>query len=155
MTGTPTSSALHPLETSTSTFSITTSPPTPTTSTTSLRPSSTTILWAHFPSTSFANSNLEWTLSASFLRPLLQAISTKSNVAIAAHMETKVIIEYLFGEEVEENDWSDGQCGVGDDRAEEEGDHDDDGRFMGSIEDDKYLRDIVICYLSMNWLRTS
>ncbi|RYR08888.1 hypothetical protein Ahy_B05g076752 [Arachis hypogaea] len=28
-------------------------------------------------------------------------------------------------------------------------------RFMGSIEDDKYLRDIVISFLSTNWLRTS
>ncbi|RYR61138.1 hypothetical protein Ahy_A04g018264 [Arachis hypogaea] len=28
-------------------------------------------------------------------------------------------------------------------------------RFMRSIEDDKYLRDIVINFLSMNWLRTS
>ncbi|KAL4397374.1 hypothetical protein AHAS_Ahas01G0185500 [Arachis hypogaea] len=28
-------------------------------------------------------------------------------------------------------------------------------KFMGSIEDDKYLRDIVISFLSMNWLRTS
>ncbi|RYR64906.1 hypothetical protein Ahy_A03g010932 [Arachis hypogaea] len=28
-------------------------------------------------------------------------------------------------------------------------------RFMGSIKDDKYLKDIVISLLSMNWLRTS
>ncbi|RYR72367.1 hypothetical protein Ahy_A02g006576 [Arachis hypogaea] len=28
-------------------------------------------------------------------------------------------------------------------------------RFMGSIENDKYLSDIVISFLSMNWLRTS
>ncbi|RYR70564.1 hypothetical protein Ahy_A03g017039 [Arachis hypogaea] len=28
-------------------------------------------------------------------------------------------------------------------------------RFMGSIKDDKYLRDIVISFLSMNWLKTS
>ncbi|KAL4357458.1 hypothetical protein AHAS_Ahas09G0188700 [Arachis hypogaea] len=27
-------------------------------------------------------------------------------------------------------------------------------KFMGSIEDNKYLRDIVISFLSMNWLRT-
>ncbi|RYR09389.1 hypothetical protein Ahy_B05g077689 [Arachis hypogaea] len=28
-------------------------------------------------------------------------------------------------------------------------------RFMGSIKDNKYLRDIVISFLSMNWLRIS
>ncbi|QHO52009.1 uncharacterized protein DS421_2g35850 [Arachis hypogaea] len=28
-------------------------------------------------------------------------------------------------------------------------------RFMRFIEDDKYLSDIVISFLSMNWLRTS
>ncbi|KAL4316990.1 hypothetical protein AHAS_Ahas15G0340300 [Arachis hypogaea] len=28
-------------------------------------------------------------------------------------------------------------------------------RFMRSIENDKYLRDIVISFLSINWLRTS
>ncbi|KAL4288060.1 hypothetical protein AHAS_Ahas19G0248400 [Arachis hypogaea] len=27
-------------------------------------------------------------------------------------------------------------------------------KFMGFIEDNKYLRDIVISFLSMNWLRT-
>ncbi|KAL4287519.1 hypothetical protein AHAS_Ahas19G0194300 [Arachis hypogaea] len=27
-------------------------------------------------------------------------------------------------------------------------------RFMGSVEDDKYLRDIAISFQSMNWLRT-
>ncbi|KAL4375159.1 hypothetical protein AHAS_Ahas05G0253900 [Arachis hypogaea] len=62
------------------------------------------------------------------LRPRIQAISTTSNVVVAAHMETKAIIEHWFGEEAEGSDQSGGQCGHGDDRAEEEGDcNDDDG----------------------------
>ncbi|KAL4373311.1 hypothetical protein AHAS_Ahas05G0069100 [Arachis hypogaea] len=59
------------------------------------------------------------------LRPRIQAITT-SNVAVATHMKTEVITEHWFGEEVKGSDWSGGQCGHGDVRAEEEGDGNDD-----------------------------
>ena len=55
----------------------------------------------------------------------IQAI-TMSNVVVAAHIETKAITEHWFGEEAERNDWSGGQCGHGDVRAEEEGYDNDD-----------------------------
>ena len=43
-------------------------------------------------------------------------------------METEAITEHWFGEEAEGSDRSGGQCGHGDDRAEEEEDgNDDDG----------------------------
>ncbi|KAL4370569.1 hypothetical protein AHAS_Ahas06G0078900 [Arachis hypogaea] len=64
-----------------------------------------------------------------------------SNIAVVAHMKTKAITEHWFGEEAERSNQSYGQCGHGDDRAEEEGDGDNDDGFMGSIKDDKYLRD--------------
>ncbi|KAL4370858.1 hypothetical protein AHAS_Ahas06G0107800 [Arachis hypogaea] len=43
-------------------------------------------------------------------------------VAIAAHMKTKATTEHWFGEEAEGSDRSGGQCGHGDNSAEEEGD---------------------------------
>ncbi|KAL4394622.1 hypothetical protein AHAS_Ahas02G0170400 [Arachis hypogaea] len=47
-------------------------------------------------------------------------------------MKTEVIIEHWFGEEAERSDRSGGQCGHGDDKAEEEGDdNDDDGGDEG------------------------
>ncbi|KAL4393831.1 hypothetical protein AHAS_Ahas02G0091300 [Arachis hypogaea] len=65
-------------------------------------------------------------------------------------MKTEAIIEHWFGEEAEESDQSGGQCGHEDDKAEEEMATTMTGlnksnllsRFMESIEDDKYLRDI-------------
>ncbi|RYR31598.1 hypothetical protein Ahy_B01g056428 [Arachis hypogaea] len=78
-------------------------------------------------------------------------------------MKIEVITEHWFGEEVEGSDRNGGQCGDGDDRIEKEGDGDDEttglnksdllSRFMGSIEDDKYLRDIVISFLNENKMR--
>ncbi|QHO54758.1 uncharacterized protein DS421_2g59580 [Arachis hypogaea] len=51
-----------------------------------------------------------------------------SNIAITAHMKIEVITEHWLGEEVERSNRSGGQCGHGDDRAEEEGDgNDNDG----------------------------
>ncbi|KAL4305422.1 hypothetical protein AHAS_Ahas16G0076700 [Arachis hypogaea] len=51
-----------------------------------------------------------------------------SNIVVAAYMETEAITEHWFKEEVEGSDQSGGQCDHGDDRAEEEGDgNDDDG----------------------------
>ncbi|KAL4328673.1 hypothetical protein AHAS_Ahas13G0223600 [Arachis hypogaea] len=50
---------------------------------------------------------------------------TTSNVDVAAHMKTEAITEHWFGEEAEGSDRSGGQCGHGDDRAEEEGDGND------------------------------
>ncbi|KAL4316611.1 hypothetical protein AHAS_Ahas15G0302400 [Arachis hypogaea] len=62
------------------------------------------------------------------LLPRIQAISTMSNVAVAVHMEIEAITEHWLGEEVEGSDQNNGQCGHGDDRAEEEGDgNDNDG----------------------------
>ncbi|KAL4357080.1 hypothetical protein AHAS_Ahas09G0150900 [Arachis hypogaea] len=60
------------------------------------------------------------------LRPRIQAISTTSNVVVAAHMETEVITEHWFREEVEGSDRCGRQCGHGDDSTEEEGDGNDD-----------------------------
>ncbi|QHO52155.1 uncharacterized protein DS421_2g37120 [Arachis hypogaea] len=98
MTGTPTSSALHTPEASSSMSLIITSPPIPTTSTTSSIPSSTTTprtcisplsgkqyrlldirtSCEDFSSTSYANSHLEWTSSASFLLSRSQSWQTAS-----------------------------------------------------------------------------
>ncbi|QHO24355.1 uncharacterized protein DS421_12g371520 [Arachis hypogaea] len=51
-----------------------------------------------------------------------------SPLPLPAHMETEAITEHWFREEVEGSDQSGGQCGHEDDRAEEEGDgNDDDG----------------------------
>ncbi|QHN88243.1 uncharacterized protein DS421_16g561920 [Arachis hypogaea] len=52
-------------------------------------------------------------------------MNTMSNVAFATHMKTEAIIEHWFGEEAEVSDQSGGQCGHGDDIAEEEGNGDD------------------------------
>lgn len=60
------------------------------------------------------------------LRPRIQAIGTTNNVAVAAHIETEAITEHWFGEEAKGSDRNGGQCGHGDDRAEEEGDGNDD-----------------------------
>ncbi|KAL4330966.1 hypothetical protein AHAS_Ahas13G0452900 [Arachis hypogaea] len=53
----------------------------------------------------------------------------KSNAAVADYMKTKAITGHWFREEVEGSDQSGGQCGYGDNRAEEEKDGDDDARF--------------------------
>ncbi|KAL4356121.1 hypothetical protein AHAS_Ahas09G0055000 [Arachis hypogaea] len=111
----------------------------PDTSTTSSRPSSTTTPRARLSPLS------DKVQVGRQLRPRIQAISTTSNVAIATHMETEAITEHWFGEEAEGSDRSGGQCGHGDDRAEEEGvtttmtgfnKSDLLSRFMGSVEDD-------------------
>ncbi|KAL4373483.1 hypothetical protein AHAS_Ahas05G0086300 [Arachis hypogaea] len=61
-------------------------------------------------------------------RPRIQAISTASNVIVAAHMKTEAITKYLFEEEAEGCNRISGQCGHGDDRTEGEGDgNNDDG----------------------------
>ncbi|RYR39990.1 hypothetical protein Ahy_A09g045637 [Arachis hypogaea] len=125
----------------------------PDTSTTSSRPSSTTTPRARLSPLSDKQYKLYRVLHSFFsrvqvgrqLRPRIQAISTTSNVAIATHMETEAITEHWFGEEAEGSDRSGGQCGHGDDRAEEEGvtttmtgfnKSDLLSRFMGSVEDD-------------------
>ncbi|KAL4314586.1 hypothetical protein AHAS_Ahas15G0099900 [Arachis hypogaea] len=83
----------------------------------------------HFPYSLQSSSLRSVTVQVGIqLRPRIQAISTTSNVVVAAHMETEAITEHLFGEEAKGSDWSDGKCGHGDDRAEEEGDgNDNDG----------------------------
>ncbi|KAL4314702.1 hypothetical protein AHAS_Ahas15G0111500 [Arachis hypogaea] len=96
----------------------------PNTSKTSSRPSSTTIPRARLSPLSSKQYRLVQ-VGRQF-RPRIQAISTMSNVAVAAHMETKAITEHWFGEEAEGSDQSGGQCGHGDDREEEEGDDNDD-----------------------------
>ncbi|QHO26754.1 uncharacterized protein DS421_7g202250 [Arachis hypogaea] len=53
-----------------------------------------------------------------------------SNVVVAAHMENEAITEHWFGEEAKGSDRSGRQCGHGDDRAEEEGDDNDDERVL-------------------------
>ncbi|RYR47412.1 hypothetical protein Ahy_A07g033339 [Arachis hypogaea] len=52
----------------------------------------------------------------------------RAMLRIATHMETTTITEHWFEEEVEESAQGGGQCSHGDDRAEEEGDGDDDHR---------------------------
>ncbi|KAL4316031.1 hypothetical protein AHAS_Ahas15G0244400 [Arachis hypogaea] len=80
------------------------------------------------------------------LQPRIQAISTTSNVAVAAHMETKAIIEHWFGEEVEGSDQSVDNVVmemIGQRRREMAttamslNKSELLSRFMGSIEDDK------------------
>ncbi|RYR52263.1 hypothetical protein Ahy_A06g027187 [Arachis hypogaea] len=90
----------------------------------------------------FIHFSLEGQVDRQF-RPLIQAISIASNVVVAAYMKTKAITEHWFKEKVEGSNQSGRQYDHRDYRAEEEGDGND----------DKYLRDIVINFLSMNWLK--
>ncbi|RYR54079.1 hypothetical protein Ahy_A06g029343 [Arachis hypogaea] len=107
------------------------------TSTTSSRPSSTTILRACLSLLSDKHRVLYCFFSRAQVgrqfRPHIQAISTTSNVTVAAHMKTKAIPKYWFGEEAEGSDRSGGQCGHGDDREEEEGDDNDNDGVMRNI----------------------